>query len=241
MNMDDVVCAHTNCGRPLIEHGIYHDPPTPEVEATLQYALHTGFNGMVCPAPKREWVVGFAFTTDATEVVLIRKNRPEWQAGKLNGVGGKVDVSDRRVGDSDPRDCYLIAMAREFWEETGVSTTGDAWHHFASLTWEEGVVHFLRLFDTQVAVNAKTATDEDVRLYDVARFGLRTDTTPNLLWLVPLAAHRHDTYDLIDVIETGTTLRKPGRLGIEPGSPFEVHEVCTPDHHVTPHRGCVLR
>lgn len=37
--------------------------------------------------------------------------------------------------------------------------------------------------------------------------------TPNLLWLVPLAAHRHDTYEPISVVETGTTLRKIGRAG----------------------------
>ena len=36
-------------------------------------------------------VVGFAFTEDRRSVILIRKNRPEWQAGRLNGVGGHIE------------------------------------------------------------------------------------------------------------------------------------------------------
>lgn len=66
---------------------------------------------------------------------MIRKNRPEWQAGRLNGVGGKVETTD-----ADGH----AAMVREFTEETGVLVP--TWHHFASLTWEEGVVRFFRAF-----------------------------------------------------------------------------------------------
>ena len=39
----------------------------------------------------REYVCGFLFSPDRKKVLLIRKRRPAWQAGKLNGVGGKVD------------------------------------------------------------------------------------------------------------------------------------------------------
>lgn len=164
---------------------------------------------------KREWVVGFLFDDEADLVVLIRKNRPEWQAGKLNGVGGKIE------GDGVDRETVHEAMEREFEEEAGVG--GLEWHHFASLDWEEGTVHFLRTFSTTAVEHARTMTDERIERHRVHRLGEPgpgvTDVTPNLLWLVPLAAHRHDTYDVIDVVETGTTLRKPGRLGVLPGSP----------------------
>ena len=36
-----------------------------------------------------KYVVGFMFSPDKQFVALIRKNRPEWQAGKLNGIAGK--------------------------------------------------------------------------------------------------------------------------------------------------------
>ena len=161
---------------------------------------------------KRQWVVGFLFDDGAERVILIRKNRPEWQAGKLNGVGGKID------GDESIQQ----AITREFREEAGVHITD--WHHFASLTWEEGIVHFLRSFAVQVVLDACwTVTDERIEQHRVCTLSEpgpgRDCVTPNLLWLVPLAAHRHDTYDLIDVAETGTTMRKPGRLDVLAGSP----------------------
>ena len=37
----------------------------------------------------QHYACGFLFSQDRTRVVLIRKRRPAWQAGKLNGVGGK--------------------------------------------------------------------------------------------------------------------------------------------------------
>jgi len=36
----------------------------------------------------KRYVLGFCFGPSLTTVVLIKKNRPAWQAGRLNGVGG---------------------------------------------------------------------------------------------------------------------------------------------------------
>jgi 8-oxo-dGTP diphosphatase len=137
-------------------------------------------------------------------VVLIRKTHPEWQAGKLNGVGGGVEEGET----------IFEAIYREFEEETGVRIEG--WHHFASLTWEEGVVYFLRQFVRSGILDlCRTMTDELVERHWVHSLGMpgpgRDSVIPNLLWLVPLAAHRHDDYAVLHVVETGTTLRKVGR------------------------------
>jgi hypothetical protein len=51
---------------------------------------------------------GFAFSPDHSRVVLIAKNRPARQAGRLNGVGGHVK----------PGETPAAAMAREFREES---------------------------------------------------------------------------------------------------------------------------
>ena len=155
---------------------------------------------------KREWVVGFLFDLEAERVVLIRKNQPEWQAGKLNGVGGKVEPADASIES---------AMVREFREETGVTVL--SWQHFANLEWEEGVIRYFRSFATpEIVKSCRTVTDENIERHQVHTLldptQWRGSVTPNLLWLVPLAAHRWDTYDVIDVVETGTTMRKPGRL-----------------------------
>ncbi len=160
-------------------------------------------------SPQREWVVGFLFDNNAEHVVLIRKNRPEWQAGRLNGVGGRVE----------PPETPVEAMTREFLEETGVTVTWWGRGHYAKLAWAQGVVHFFRAFaPLEVIHSCETTTDEVVEVHWVHRLldpaqpcGL---ITPNLRWLVPLGAHRHDDYDVIDVLETGTTMRKPGHLDV---------------------------
>ena len=36
----------------------------------------------------KKWVVGFIFNSDMDHVLLINKNRPDWQIGFLNGIGG---------------------------------------------------------------------------------------------------------------------------------------------------------
>jgi 8-oxo-dGTP diphosphatase len=55
------------------------------------------------------YVLGFCFNVQLDKVVLIRKSRPEWQRGRLNGVGGKIKKNETP----------LQAMQREFREEAG--------------------------------------------------------------------------------------------------------------------------
>lgn len=73
--------------------------------------------------PSVEYVLGFAFTPSKGGVLLIRRARPTWQAGKLNGVGGKIEETDWCIED---------AMTREFLEETGITTQESQWQLFGS-------------------------------------------------------------------------------------------------------------
>ena len=58
------------------------------------------------PAP---YTIGIVFSHNLKCVFLLRKNRPDWQAGKLNGIGGHIEEGE------EP----LNAMRREALEETG--------------------------------------------------------------------------------------------------------------------------
>lgn len=104
-----------------------------------------------------QYVVGFMFTLDKNEVVLIRKNRPDWQAGKWNGVGGKCE------DDETPAN----AMKREFLEETGVDS--EEWEKYAMIYGDNNGwrVHVFRAF-SNFADYAETKTDETIRLCDMA-------------------------------------------------------------------------
>jgi 8-oxo-dGTP diphosphatase len=116
------------------------------------------------------------FSENDQHVVLIRKNKPQWQAGKLNGVGGHIE------GEEYP----LNAMIREFEEETGV--THREWEWFAQLKGSDANVFVYRAFSPKF-VNVKTTTDEEVNYYFVDTLRVET-TVPNLKWLIPLALQK---------------------------------------------------
>ncbi len=100
------------------------------------------------PATPVPYVVGFRFSPDLRRVVLIRKNRPDWQKGLLNGVGGRIEA------DETPE----RAMAREFAEEAGEATAPRDWTLFATLSSPDAQLHFLSsLGDPD---QAATATDD---------------------------------------------------------------------------------
>ncbi|HLL90976.1 MAG TPA: NUDIX domain-containing protein [Tepidisphaeraceae bacterium] len=116
------------------------------------------------------YVCGFLFSDDRATVLLIRKRRPAWQAGKLNGVGGKIE----------PGETPADAMRREFHEEAGVDRA--AWHHRLTLTGPDWVGHFFRAFGDLSA--ARSVTDEQLEQHPVR--ALPAHTIPNLQWIIPL-------------------------------------------------------
>ncbi len=82
---------------------------------------------MATEIERQRYVVGFLFF--GPNVVLLKKNRLQWQAGLLNGVGGKIE----------PPETPLQAMDRKCTEEIGLS--GISWNHFADLVGDDFVVH----------------------------------------------------------------------------------------------------
>jgi 8-oxo-dGTP diphosphatase len=101
-----------------------------------------------------EYVVGFMFKTNMKQVVLIKKKRPEWQNGKLNGVGGRVE----------PGENPYAAMAREFKEETCVYF--DGWKFFCTLAAGSDKIYFA-VASSGSAEEVSSPTEEEVFLIDV--------------------------------------------------------------------------
>lgn len=131
----------------------------------------------------QEYVVGFMFDTPGAVVVLIRKNRPEWQAGKLNGVGGKIE----------PGELAYDAMVREFKEETGLYHT--EWQNYAVLESPRSKVWVYRTFvQTNTLTSVRTMEDEPIELHNTHRFNYAWEGVPNLSWLVPAAKMNRGEY-----------------------------------------------
>lgn len=138
----------------------------------------------------QRYVVGFALDHHG-RVALIRKNRPAWQAGRLNGIGGHVEP-----GEVDDQ-----AMRREFREETGADVAG--WEPFVVMDFPDATITFYRArVGDAVLDGLRSTTDEPVSLHsvtDATILGFAGVAIPNLSWLVPLASYAADDYEPIHV------------------------------------------
>lgn len=138
----------------------------------------------------KKQVVGFLFSNDAQDVLLIEKNRPEWQKGLLNGVGGKCEDGET------PFD----AMVREFREETGLEVSW--WDKFAVINHFDTEIHFYYGYSAEF-YNAKSVTDEKLMTLKVsALLGNSERLIPSLVWLIPMALSMINEYHEYYVIET---------------------------------------
>lgn len=132
------------------------------------------------------YVLGFLFDEAETKVVLIEKQKPEWQKGHLNGVGGKIE-------EKDCNDYHLPknnAMVREFEEETGVTTFPDNWRHFATLKGNEWSVYCMLQFNTAAVNKVRTTTSEKIivpHLWELESYPILS----NLRWLIPMALDKN--------------------------------------------------
>ena len=133
---------------------------------------------------KTKYVAGLLFNKNKTEVALIRKNRPGWQAGKLNAIGGKLEE-----GESP-----LDAMIREFSEETGIYHSD--WRLFTVLTGESFEVNFFVGYADYLS-RLISMTDEKVEVWTLNEVPNMEDKISNLNWLIPLALDKDKVFAVV--------------------------------------------
>ena len=102
----------------------------------------------------KAYVCGFLFDPENLHVVLIRKTKPEWQMGLLNGVGGAVEYPESP----------LKAMIREFKEETGVDIS--TWKQFIRLNDRAWYVDFFKAQSPDFRL-VKSMTEEEVLIVSI--------------------------------------------------------------------------
>lgn len=124
-----------------------------------------------------DYVLGFMFSHDLDYVALILKVKPEWQIGKFNGIGGKVEIGR---GETP-----IGAMVREFYEETGVITVESHWVKVAVGYFTGGRV-FIFATNSDSIFEIKQTTPELPILFQAASISNSTNIIPNLKWWIPL-------------------------------------------------------
>ena len=133
-----------------------------------------------------DYVAGFALGDDGS-VAMVRKLRPEWQRGRLNAIGGKVE----------PGETVYQAMRREYLEEAGVDVPD--WVRFAAVSGPWGRVDFFRTRFRPAVDLARTVEDEEIV---VVEDGVAiAEGLPNISWLLPLARYSHDRYRVVEAVE----------------------------------------
>jgi 8-oxo-dGTP diphosphatase len=116
--------------------------------------------------------------SDGARVALIQKRRPLWMAGRLNGIGGKIEVEETPIE----------AMAREFGEETGVRLPPDVWalKLILEVNRENTVNFFVVLVPPNLIDALRTTEDEIVMILPLWEALQHPRLMPNLKWIIPL-------------------------------------------------------
>lgn len=123
----------------------------------------------------KQYVLALVFDQELENVLMIQKLKPEWQKGKHNGIGGKIEM-----GESP-----LRAMKREMAEETGLTIDDFRYVMFLSNENYEMWVY------TALADLSKAATKESESVvvrslnpHDQNYFA-NFEIIPNLDWMIP--------------------------------------------------------
>src|SRR5687767_6774354 len=124
------------------------------------------------------YTIGALFTKDFGHVLLIGKEKPDWQKEKLNFPGGKVE------SDED----YAACISREFKEETDINISPFDWALIGKIeNGPEYEVGFLTaVYDPEVHGEWCQTTKEIpfwIKTTEIHNYRV----VGNLYWLIPFA------------------------------------------------------
>ncbi len=126
----------------------------------------------------KKYTLGYIFKPDLKKVLLVHKLDPEWQNGKINGVGGKVEEGESA----------LNCIVREIKEETNLSTDKEKWIHLGNIHGEGWYMDlFVYLYRGNINDAQKTGK-EKIEWFDPEN--LPKNVIPNLRWQIPLALEK---------------------------------------------------
>ena len=121
------------------------------------------------------YVLGFMISQNRDEVLLLVKDHPEWQKGKLNGIGGKIA----------PGENAILAMVREFKEEVGIDTQVSEWNKVCVIKGSDWECVVYTTFSAALHNHQKLESEEPVVL-PIKNVLFNDQAIGNLKWLIPM-------------------------------------------------------
>jgi len=126
------------------------------------------------------FTVGFVFDTTLEQVLLVHKLKPATQAGKLNGVGGKIEDGETAI------EC----MVRECQEESALLIPAVDWKEYATIKDTNGTNPGAKIYVFAALYSGKMsdASKNDYEEVEWFPYNALPETIwRNLSFLVPMA------------------------------------------------------
>lgn len=132
----------------------------------------------------KEYCLGFMFQHHpirGSGVWLIKKNRPDWQMGLWNGIGGRIN----------PWESAMEAMIRETKEEAGINLSGQDWGYVARIKYPGSIVHlfFVLLQGTAWDDTPSTQTDEEIKWHNLDKITWGLPMVEDAKWMLAIARY----------------------------------------------------
>ena len=126
----------------------------------------------------QKYTLGFIFDKECKHVLLIHKQKPVWQKGKINGVGGKYEA----------RETAEACIRREVREETRLDIPEESWVYVGTIRQEAGDVGFFATCYQGNMADAATNDHEKIEWFYIGK--LPDNAIRNLHWLIPLSLEK---------------------------------------------------
>lgn len=137
-----------------------------------------------------EYVVGVVFD-NINRVLLINKNRPDWQRGYFNGLGGAINENETSKQ----------AMHRECKEESGLDINTWEMHHHESFKNGVQLYYMKSTVDYHTLDKAESLTDEEVSIFDIDSLPKRIQ--PDIREMIEFCTREHKAQkDLDEFVKT---------------------------------------
>lgn len=126
----------------------------------------------------KRYTVGIYFDKELTKIALILKNRPAWQNGLYNFIGGTIEDGENG----------LECIVREFEEECGVYVSPDDWVNIGLIRNKNNYeVELFSALQEDYHKEIKTMEDQEVGWFELDN--LPKNMISNLFWLIPFAVN----------------------------------------------------
>lgn len=121
------------------------------------------------------YTIGIYFDNNFKKVVLMNKNRPEWQKGLCNFPGGHIE-----------NETAVECIEREFKEETGLEVNRNDWMEIGVM--KNSDIYNVRIFTAvQKYYHGTPKTMEDQQVFWATINKLPKNVISNLPWLIHFA------------------------------------------------------